>query len=244
MSRSRIEPKKGEALYLQVKNELYQRIQEGIWKANTLIPTEQELISEFDVSRTTIRQAINLLVQDNLLEKKQGRGTFVRSQNLVGHLSKLKGFTEEARERGQVPRAKVLRSEFKSTFFLEQDILEVSEQEPILLVERVRLADDFPIAIERSCWPKDIGELLCAHNLNEAHYYDILEQHNIYLKRAKETIRAINATPDEADYLGIRPGEALLEMTKVSYGMDDRPIEYTKTRYRSDKYQYSVELKR
>ncbi|WP_080876017.1 GntR family transcriptional regulator [Oceanobacillus timonensis] len=244
MSRSRIEPNKGEALYLQVKNELYKRIQSGLWKADTLIPTEQDLISEFDVSRTTIRQAINLLVQDNLLEKKQGKGTVVRPQNLVGHLGKLKGFTEEARERGQIPKAKVLRSEFKSTFFFEKDMLDIPEEEPILLVERIRLADDVPIAIERSCWPKDIGELLQTHNLNEAHYYEILEQHHVYLKRAKETIRAINATMDEADYLGIRPGEALLEMTKVSYGMDDRPIEYTKTRYRSDKYQYSIELKR
>lgn len=244
MLESHFEPKKGEALYLQVKNELYKRIQKGIWKADTLIPTEQELISEFNVSRTTIRQAINLLVQDNLLEKKQGRGTLVRPQNLVGHLGRLKGFTEEARERGQIPKAKVLRSEFKTEFFFEQDILEVSEEDPILLIERIRLADDVPIAIERSCWPKDIGAILETHNLNEAHYYEILEQHNVYLKRANETIRAINATIAEADYLGIRPGESLLEMTRISYGMDDRPIEYTKTKYRSDKYQYNIELKR
>lgn len=244
MSRSHFDSKKGEALYLQVKNELYKRIQEGRWKSGAIIPTEQDLIAEFDVSRTTVRQAIDLLVQDNLLEKKQGRGTIVRPQNLVGHLGRLKGFTEEARERGQTPKAKVLRSEFKTKFFSEQEILNVPEEEPILLIERIRLADDVPIAIERSCWPQDIGELLENHNLNEAHYYEILEQHNIYLKRAKETIRAINATLDEADYLGIRPGECLLEMTRISYGMDDRPIEYTKTKYRSDKYQYSIELKR
>lgn len=244
MSKNHFETQKGEPLYLQVKNEIYRRIQEGVWKPDTLIPAEQDLITEFNVSRTTIRQAINILVQDNLLEKKQGRGTVVRPQNLIGHLGKLKGFTEETRERGQTPKSKVLRSEYKDNLIFEQDILNVSEKESILLIERIRLANDIPIAIERSCWTKEIGEILKLYDLHQAHYYEILEQHNIYLKRAKETIRAINATINEADSLGVRPGEALLEMTRISYGMDNRPIEYTKTKYRSDKYQYNIELKR
>ncbi|MFP3340195.1 GntR family transcriptional regulator, partial [Micrococcus sp. SIMBA_131] len=83
--------------------------QTGAWKPNTLIPTEQDLIKEFDVGRTTIRQAISILVQNGLLEKKQGRGTVVKPQNLIGNLGKLKGFAEEVLERGQTPHSKVLR---------------------------------------------------------------------------------------------------------------------------------------
>lgn len=241
---NKFNPKKGEALYLQVKDVLINRIQQGVWKPETLIPTEQELIKEFNVSRTTIRQAISILVQDGLLEKKQGHGTVVRPQNLIGHLGQLKGFAEEVRERGKIPRSKLLRTEFKTSFFQEQYALDVQEGEPILLVERIRFADDTPIALERTCWPKEIGDILMEHDLNEANYYEILEQHNIYLKNAQEKIRAINATIDEADYLGIRPGEALLEMTRLSFGMNDHPIEYTKTKYRNDKYQYNIELKR
>nr|WP_202412388.1 GntR family transcriptional regulator [Halobacillus litoralis] len=220
------------------------RIHNGQWEADKLIPTEQELMKEFDVSRTTIRQAISILVQEGLVEKKQGRGTIVKPRKLSGNLSQLKGFAEEVLERGQVPRSKLIRAEFKSNLHHEKSMLEVKDDEPILLIERIRLADEVPVALERTCWPKEIGEILMKHNLDEARYYEILENYNIYLNRASEKIAAINATIDEADALGIRGGEALLEMTRLSFGVNERPIEYTKTKYRNDQYHYSLELKR
>jgi GntR family transcriptional regulator len=244
MSTSKINPNKGEALYLQIKDVLIDRIQSGAWKADTLIPTEQELMKEFDVSRTTIRQAISILVQNELLEKKQGRGTVVKQQKLVGNLGQLKGFAEEVVEKGQIPRSKLLRAEYRDDLFHESDMLEVKEGEPILLIERIRFADDTPIALERTCWPKEIGDLLLKHDLHQARYYEILENYSVYLKSANERITAINATIPEADHLGIRPGEALLEMTRLSHGIHDRPIEYTKTKYRSDQYHYNIQLKR
>lgn len=233
-----------ESLYIQVKDILISRIQANIWQADSLIPTEQELIKEFNVSRTTIRQAITMLVQDGMLEKKQGRGTVVKPQNLMGHLGYLKGFAEEVRSMGQTPRSKLMRSEFSNNLFQESKALGIPEDKEILLIERLRFADDVPIAIERTTWTKDIGDIITGYDLNEVNYYEVLENHNIYLKNAKEEIRAINATADEADLLGIRPGEALLEMTRLSYGMNDHPIEFTKTKYRSDLYHYNIELKR
>nr|WP_263620851.1 GntR family transcriptional regulator [Halobacillus halophilus] len=220
------------------------RIQNGQWEADKLIPTEQELMKEFDVSRTTIRQAVSILVQEGLVEKKQGRGTIVKPRKLSGNLSQLKGFAEEVLERGQTPRSKLIRAEFKSNLHHEKSMLEIKDDEPILLIERIRMADEIPVALERTCWPKEIGEILIKHNLDEARYYEILENYNIYLNRASEKIAAINATIDEADALGIRGGEALLEMTRLSFGVNERPIEYTKTKYRNDQYHYSLELKR
>ena len=73
-----VDSNKNMSLYLQVKDILIKRIQEKIWATGTLIPTEQELMDEFNVSRTTIRQAISILVQDGLLEKKQGKGTRIQ----------------------------------------------------------------------------------------------------------------------------------------------------------------------
>lgn len=244
MSTNRFKTTSDEALYLQVKNTLIDRIQSGDWKANTLIPTEKELIKEFGVSRTTIRQAVTILVQNGLLEKKQGRGTVVKPHQLVGNLGQLKGFAEEVMERGQVPRSKLLRAEFRTNLYHESDMLQVAQDSPILLVERIRFADDTPVALERSCWPESIGQLLMKHDLNEAKFYEILENDEIYLTKAHERIAAMNATIDEADLLAIRPGEALLEMTRLSYGLQDYPMEYTKTNYRSDQYHYHIELKR
>lgn len=232
------------ALYLQIKDILVERIQDGMWPEQSLIPTERELMEEFDVSRTTIRQAISILVQIGLVEKTQGKGTIVKPQKLVGRLGSLKGFAEEVVEKGQIPQSKLIRAAFKDQLYTEKAMLEVKEDEDILLVERIRFANNTPIALERSCWPYKIGKILMQFDLNEARYYKILEDHNIYLSKASEKIYAINATQDEADLLGIRPGEALLEMNRLSFGMNNYPIEYTKTKYRSDQYHYDIELNR
>jgi GntR family transcriptional regulator len=240
-----IDPTKNVALYLQVKDILVKRIQEKVWPPNTLIPTEQELMEEFDVSRTTLRQAITMLVQDGLLEKKQGKGTIVKTQPLIGgSLGKLKGFAEEAIERGLTPESKLIRAEFKKDLYYEKTKLRVADDEEILVIERVRFADEVPIAIERSCWPVHIGQILNKEDLNRAKFYEVLESEGILLKRAKEKISAMNATIYEADLLGIRAGEALLEMTRLSFGFDDKPIEFTTTKFRSDKYHYDIELTR
>lgn len=239
-----IDYKKDEVLYLQVKNILLARIESNEWKPNTLIPTEQELIDEFQVSRTTIREAINLLVQMDLLEKKQGRGTVVKNQKLLGSLGRLKGFAEEVMEKGKTPKSKLIRQEIRDDLYHEKAALEVSENDSLLLIERIRFADVTPIALERSCWPLSVGEVLTKHNLNQAKFYEILEEEEIYLRKAEEKIKAINATIDEADLLGIRPGESLLEMNRISYSVSDRPVEFTITKYRSDQYYYDVDLTR
>ncbi|PJN89031.1 GntR family transcriptional regulator [Bacillus sp. mrc49] len=238
-----IDANKNVALYLQVKDILVKRIQEKVWKANALIPTEQELMQEFDVSRTTLRQAISILVQDGLLEKKQGRGTIVKPQPLIGgSLGRLKGLAEEVTERGLTPNSKLLRANFTQDLYYETSMLQLAEGEEVFVIERIRFADDVPIAIERSCWPKHIGKMYEKHDLNSAKFYEILEGNGISLKRAKEKICAINATIYEADLLGIRGGEALLEMTRLSFGFDDKPLEFTITKYRSDKYHYDIDL--
>lgn len=239
-----VDPNKNEALYLQVKNIILKNIQNQTWRANSLIPTEQELMDTFNVSRTTIRQAISLLVQEGLLEKRQGKGTIVLPMKLISNLGRLRGFAEEVMDRGMVPRSLLIRSELMPMLHYEKSMLQVPEHESVLLIERVRYANDIPIALERSCWPEKIGRILLQNDLNSANFYEVLESNNIYLKQAKEKISAINATVNEADHLGIRAGEALLEMTRLSYGLDGQPIEFTKTKYRSDQYSYDIELNR
>ncbi|RFB12079.1 GntR family transcriptional regulator [Bacillus sp. HNG] len=231
-------------LYHQIKDILIKRIQNKTWNPGDLIPTEQELMKEFDVSRTTLRQAITALVQEGLLEKRQGKGTIVKAQKLVGTLGRLTGFAEEVMEKGYQPYSKLLRVEFRDDVFTEKKMLNTSENSKILIIERIRLADDIPIALERTAWPEHIGEILIKHDLNGAKFYQILEEEGIFLKKATESITAINATPNDADLLGISGGQALLEMTRLSFGIDDKPIEYTKTKYRPDRYQYHVDLKR
>lgn len=231
-------------LYHQVKDILIARISEGIWKPGDLIPTETELMKEFDVSRTTIRQAITVMVQEGLLEKQQGKGTTIKSLKLTGSLGRLTGFAEEIMERGFVPKSKLIKAEFRDDLFVQKKKLQIPDDEEILCIRRIRFANDEPIALEKTSWPKHIGEVLMKHDLDGAKFYQILEENNIFLKRAAETISAVNATPYEADLLGVSPGTALLEMNRLSYGVEDKPIEFTQTKFRSDLYQYNVDLHR
>src|SRR5699024_5469710 len=212
------------------------------WKTGDLIPTETELINEFDVSRTTIRQAINILVNEGVLEKQQGRGTTVKSLKLTWSLGKLTGYAEEIMERGYVPKSKLIRVEFRDDLFREKNKLQIPDDETLLSIHRIRIADNEPIAFEKTSWPRHIGEILMKHDLSVAQLYQILEENNIYLKSAKETIAATNATSYEADLLGVGTGTALLEMNRLSYRVNDKPIEFKQTKYRTDRYQYNVDL--
>ncbi|WP_017378839.1 GntR family transcriptional regulator [Paenisporosarcina sp. TG-14] len=244
MEKLQLDKKSPIPLYHQIKDILVARITDKVWLAGDLIPTETEFMNEFKVSRTTLRQAITTLVNEGLLEKRQGKGTIVKSLKLTGSLGKLSGFAEEIMEKGYFPNSKLLRSEFRDDLFIEKKKLGVSDNKQILLIHRIRFANDEPIALEKTSWPENIGNLLLKHDLNGARFYQILEDNGIYLKKASETISAVNATPYEADLLGVSPGTALLEMTRLSYGINDEPIEFTRTKYRSDRYQYNVELNR
>lgn len=241
---SRFEPAKSTSLYLQVKDTMIKRIQEKEWAPYSMIPTENELMSEFNVSRTTIRQAVSILVQEGILEKKQGKGTIVKPQVFVGSLGKLKGFAEEALENGIVPSSKLLSVKTSREFRKEKSLLQVPLEEEVVVIERLRFANQTPVAIERTCWPYHIGRMLLYQDLNGANFYDILEEKNIVLKTANEKIKAINASLIEADLLGIRGGQALLQMERLSFGQENKPIEFTTTKFCSDNYQYFIELMR
>ncbi|QUW21268.1 GntR family transcriptional regulator [Sporosarcina sp. Marseille-Q4063] len=234
-----------EPLYKQLAKIISGKILEEGMDSGTLIPSESEMIEKYNVSRTTVREAIQLLVNKGVLEKIWGKGTIVKSSVFVETLGELTGFAEEIMEQGYVPSAKLISAEMKSNHLYEMSKLSLSPQDEILIIERIRIADDLPIAYERSCWPKNIGKLLLKENLNEIRFYDLLEQkYNIYLTEADESISATNASGFEAGLLGVGPGTALLEMNRISYGVDGAPLEFTCTKYRSDTYSYNIHLKR
>ncbi|KKI93694.1 GntR family transcriptional regulator [Bacillus sp. SA1-12] len=223
---------------------MIKRIQEKEWTPNSMIPTENELMIEFNVSRTTIRQAVSILVQEGILEKKQGKGTIVKPQVFVGSLGKLKGFAEEALENGIIPSSKMLSVKTSRDFYKEKTFLHVPMEDEIVVIERLRFANQAPVAIERTCWPYHIGRILLNEDLNCANFYDILAKENIVLETANEKIKAINASLVDADLLGIRGGQALLQMERLSFGQENKPIEFTTTKFCSDKYHYFIELMR
>lgn len=242
---NKVDPNSPMPLYQQLRNILKRKIISEEWPVGTIIPTEKELIEEYEVSRTTVREAITELVNQGLLQKKQGKGTIVIASRVEEKLGRLTGFAEEISDKGLEHSARLLSAEFRKNRFYEISQLGLDENATVFLVDRIRFADKQPVAYERSCWPEDIGRLLVNEDLNSVAFYKVLEEkYGVELKEATDTILAVNATQHEADLLGVVPGEALLERRRISCDIHGRPIEYTRTKYRSDKYAYKVKLLR
>lgn len=232
-------------LYHQLKLVLKHKIVNEVWPVGTMIPSEQELVDTYKISRTTVREAVSSLVIEGLLEKKRGRGTTVRATKVEERLGRLTGFAEELTERGIKHAAKLLNADFHRNRYYEIAQLGLQEDDVVFIIDRIRLADNEPIAYERSCWPEYIGRKLETEDLNEIAFYKVLEEkHGIVPKEASETIHAVNSNQIEADLLGISHGEALLERRRISYNSTGQPLEYTRTKYRNDKYAYKVHLER
>lgn len=231
-------------LYHQLKDIFLRKISEKEWNPGHKIPTENELIAQYKVSRTTVREAINELVHDGLLEKKQGRGTIVCHVKMEEKLGKLTGFAEEMEEKGLHPSAKLISAKKMKTSVNVQKKLGLTSDENILAIRRIRLADGEPIAIENSYWPEEIGDMLLKNDLESAAFYQIIENQGIPLKEADEFISATAATKEEADWLGVPEDSPLLQMERIVYSVSGIPVEFTRTKYRSERYTYRVHLSR
>lgn len=232
-------------LYIQLASIIRQRIESGVLRYGEVIPTEHQLMEQFEVSRTTVREAVSLLVSEGLLVKKQGKGTLVQRPKVSEVLGRLTGFSEEIRARGMTPYARCLEADFVPASSRVAAMLGCPEEASVLWIYRLRLADGEPLAVEESFWPKHIGDLLVTHDLDAAAYYDVLEsEYGVWLSSAEETIRAGKCSSSEAKLLDISPNSPLLEMERATLSANHGMIEYCRTRYRADRYDYRIRLKR
>ncbi|MBD2870935.1 GntR family transcriptional regulator [Paenibacillus arenilitoris] len=229
-------------LYYQLKEILLAKIEEGEWKNGTLIPTENELIQHYQVSRTTVREAVNSLVAEGKLEKKQGRGTMVRKPKIEPVLGRLMGFTERISMLGFEPGARLIEARVVQS---SETIKEKLQGEAdVYFVKRVRLADDEPISIEETYWPLKIGKLYEGEDLNEIAFYPVLEKLGYKLSHAEEVISSVVASKEQAQQLNIKSGMPLLRIHRTTYTAAGEAIQYCCNYYRSDRYSYKVHLER
>ena len=230
-------------LYQQLYEILHSNIVSGEWQPGDMIPPESELIERYQVSRTTVRQVLDMLVSEGLIERERGRGTFVAHPTVEQGLVRIVNFTEDMRMRGCEPSSKVL---FSGLIPAPQDIAEKLHIEPgeeLARLERLRLADGEPMGVEESylvhryC-PGILQGDYVSNSLREA----LERNYGIRWTRAKQSIRATLAPRDLAELLGIKPHLALLFIERVSYSKEDVPVEFLRIYYRADRYVLYNEL--
>ncbi len=208
------------------------------------IPTERSLAAEFDVSRTTVRQALAELTVEGRLLRVQGKGTFAAEPKVAQRLQ-LSSYTEDMRAQGRQPSSKLLEiSEDPADIDLAR-LLAIRAGAKVLRMHRLRLADNEPMAIETTHLPLSRFRGLRRYVSSGGSLYQVLrERFGVEMGHAEETIETALASPEEAELLGADVGLPMLLLSRHSFDSSGNPVEWVRSVYRGDRYKFVAGLDR
>ena len=208
------------------------------------IPTERSLAAEFDVSRTTVRQALAELTVEGRLLRVQGKGTFAAEPKVAQRLQ-LSSYTEDMRAQGRQPSSRLLEiSEEPADIDLAR-LLAIRAGAKVLRMHRLRLADNEPMAIETTHLPLSRFRGLRRYVSSGGSLYQVLrERFGVEMGHAEETIETALASPEEAELLGADVGLPMLLLSRHSFDDEGKPVEWVRSVYRGDRYKFVATLNR
>ena len=206
------------------------------------IPSERELMATYDVSRATVRKSIDTLIADGLLQRIHGKGTYVATPRLESRLH-LASFSQDMRRRGLTPSTRLISIELDEPPADVARALGLGRSGRAWRLDRVRLADGEPIALENGWYPAALLPGLDRHDLGGSLYELLTEKYGLTIDRAEQTLWSESADVPTARRLDVPVTTALLVFRRVSFAAD-RPLEYVVSRYRGDRYQLHMSLGR
>jgi GntR family transcriptional regulator len=232
--------------YLQVCATLRQQIHANQYKVGDSLPSENDLCKMFDVSRTVIRQALNELKQEGLINREKGRGSFVAQPKLrEKFFQKLSGFYQDMVDQGYEPVTQVLKQTVIAASTTIAEKLHIPLATPVIEIERLRFIEDEPIMHVVSHLPHARCPELLQANLTYQSLYTFLETNcGIFITRGKRSIEAVAASKRQAELLGIKRGAPLIQLESVSYESSGVPIETYSAVHRGDRTRFEVEVLR
>ena len=209
-----------------------------------MIPTQSELEAMFGVSRITVRKAVDELVSEGLLVRRQGKGTFVQSTKLTHELNAITSWTESLHALGYTPSTSNVEVDVMSAPKRIAKLLGLGEGEPVAKLRRVRLANGKPISLMVNYVPHALVPGLEERMHGRESLYDVLGQvYGLVPHVAEDTVETREATEQEADLLDIEPWSPVLCVTRVGYLSNGNPLELAMVTSRGDQYQYKVVLR-
>lgn len=225
----------GRPLYIQVKENLAKLIISGEWPPGIRLASERELTDQLGVSRVTVRNAIQALEEDGLVYRVHGKGTFVAKPKMEMNAHDLISFTSSMLRRGNQPSAQVLEFSRISASRKVAKALEVELGHQVYRVRRLRRANNLPLVIELSFFPRDLCSRLEEVDLAAVSIYHVLyEEMGIQCRKVHQSLEAVAATEEEAQILEVETGFPLMLVERLCYNTDGRVIEFAKDLYRGD----------
>lgn len=225
-------------IYQVIENDIKRDIKEGRLQQGDIIPSENELKDMYKVSRMTVRQALNNLVNDGYLYRHKGKGTFVSSRKIEKSIHGVRGFTEEMESMNKKVSNKVISFESKIATEEIADKLFLNVGDEIIYIERVRSGDGEPVLFEQLHLPKALFKDL-NKKIMTGSFYNYIE--NSLNMRISHTIQSIEAKlPDQktASALNIEKNQPVLFIMRNTFLSNGRPFEYVKSYYRADSYRF------
>ena len=236
----RPDPHATSPLYLQLVERIVAAITCGHFRDGEALPAERVLSERLDVSRTTVRKALDELTARGLVTSRQGSGNFVAAR-LEQPLAGLSSFSEDMRARGRRPGFVWVERGVFGPSPEEVIALALSRGEQVSRFVRVRLADDEPLAVERAAIAaRDLPNPAAV----DGSLYAALQERGLEPVRALQHLRAAAVGPADAQHLGIPAGSAVMATVRYGYLADGRPVEFTRSVYRGDRYDFVAEMRR
>ena len=226
--------------YSRIHDVLKKKIDDGFWEIGQRLPSERDLADDYEVSRMTLRQAITLLVEEGILERRVGSGTYVASHRVQEKMRGTTSFTEIVRSQGKTPSSQVVSYQRKPANETEIQQLQLKTSDYVVRMERVRYSDNMPLVFEVASIPEKLIREFKREDIAE-HFFQTLTDNGYEIGKSQQTIYAKNASERVANYLKVPKNHAVLALTQVSYFTDGRPFEYVHSQYVGDRFEFYLE---
>ena len=234
-------------LYYSLMEEIIKQIEDNSLPVGTMISSERELMEKYKMSRTTVRRALDQLVNEGYLRKKQGKGTFVAEKKLEQGLIKITSCTNEIKEAGLTPHYKTISAEIINASYGVASKLGIKEGDKIFRLERVLYADEYPVNITATHLVYDLVPGIEKYDFEKESLYNICEEvYHLVIRRAVRSLEPSLAGDRDAPYLQIAEDVPTLLFKATVYsapgiGKSEVPFEYFVSRYRCDKFKFYLE---
>lgn len=229
-------------IYQQIMKYIEENIRNGVYQKGSIIPSEQEFCRQFNTSRMTVRRAIDALVKEGWLYRIQGRGTFI-SHLEIQKAYALHGFTENMIEMGYKPNSKVLNFELTKPDENIARMLKILPTDSIYILERIRMVDNEPIAIEKIHIPEKLCPGLMSYSFETNSLYEVLKNnYKIEAVYSQQKLNAVTIEGEQAKILFNKNKGVVLRMKNIVFDKNMCPIEYANSIYHGAKYTFNVIL--